>query len=218
MPGLRRLAPALLLAVAVALAGPAAAHSASQQGLAPYNGAHPVEAVHQTTYYGLRLMGMGGAFTAVAEGAEGIPTTLASLANRRPDQGGSGSTWDLDLSWVIPANYLDVDNDGCGAPSGMRMLAFGGLVRFGRLGVGIFYDAVTFGAGGSSQPTTEVLRPSSASPTPSPGTPSWSAPASTPWATPSGDRASPPSRPPATASPPTSSGGPRGVPSASGSR
>ncbi len=94
MHGLRRLAPALLLAVAVALAGPAAAQSACRQGLAPYNGAHPVEAVPAAPYYGLRLMGMGGAFTAVAEGAEGIPTTLASLANRRPDQGaGSTGTW-----------------------------------------------------------------------------------------------------------------------------
>lgn len=146
----------LVLSALVAI--PAAAQDTCRASLPAFDPSHAVEALPPAPYYGLRIMGMGGAFTAVAEGAEGIPTSLASLANRRPDQGGYFD-WDVALSWVIPANYLDVDNDGCGSPSGLRLIALGGLLRFGRLGVGVFVDSVAFSHGAVGSPVTQVIRP-----------------------------------------------------------
>ncbi len=103
----------------------------------------PVETPSVGPYYGLRLMGMGGAFTAVAEGIEAVPYTLTALANRRPHQG-EWFDWDATLTWVVPANLMDVDFNGCPTRGSVRMIAAGGLLRFGRIGAGVFVDQVAF--------------------------------------------------------------------------
>jgi hypothetical protein len=134
----RRLA-SLALAAACALAAPATADD--HDVLPPYDPAHPVEVPPVGPFYGLRLTGLAGAFTAVAEGTEGMLSSLASLANRRPNKAGFFD-WDAAFSWVVPAAYLDVGNNGRGAPAGFSLLAGGATLRFGRYGLGFFVESV----------------------------------------------------------------------------
>jgi len=124
-----------------------------------YSEGQPVETPTVGPYYGLRLMGMGGAFTAVAEGIEGVPYTLTALANRRPNQGG-WFDWDATLTWVVPANILDIDYNGCPTRGSLTLIAFGGLLRFGRLAVGTFIDQITFPQATGRVDSLSVIRSS----------------------------------------------------------
>ncbi|MDF1563318.1 MAG: hypothetical protein P1V51_09750 [Deltaproteobacteria bacterium] len=117
----------------------------------------PVESPTVGPYYGLRLMGMGGAFTAVAEGIEAVPYTLTALANRRPHQGG-WFDWDATLTWLVPTNLQDVDYNGCPTRGSVRLVAAGGLLRFGRVGAGVFIDQVAFPSLGDRALSLTVLR------------------------------------------------------------
>ncbi|RMG20758.1 MAG: hypothetical protein D6729_02165, partial [Deltaproteobacteria bacterium] len=98
------------------------------QGLPSTFDGRPVETPSVGPYYGLRVMGMGGAFTAVAEGIEAVPYTLTALANRRPHQGG-WLDWDATVTWVVPANLLDIDYNGCPTRGSVQLVAAGGLLR-----------------------------------------------------------------------------------------
>ncbi len=133
-----------VLALAALIVWPAGAQTPP-----PYDPAYAIEAPPVAPYWGHRIMGMGGAFVAVAEGAEGIPTSLCSLANRRPNQAGYFD-YDLALSWVVPANSIDLDFRESPTPTDMRFLAFGGLVRLGRFGFGLFFDSADYAPGGTS--------------------------------------------------------------------
>ncbi|RMG14751.1 MAG: hypothetical protein D6729_13270 [Deltaproteobacteria bacterium] len=123
----------------------------------PYDPRYPIEAPPIAPYWGHRIMGMGGAFVGVAEGAEGIPTSLCSLANRRPNQAGFFD-YDLGLSWVIPANSIDLDFREAPTPKDMRFVAFGGLVRLGRFGFGLFFDSADYAPESNAGGQASVLR------------------------------------------------------------
>lgn len=129
---------ALLLLLAL-LAVEASARTSSDD--VPYDPSYAVEIPPIGPFYGIRLRGLGGAYTAVAEGAEGMLTSLASLANRRPDEAGYFH-WTGTFSWVFPAAYLDVGNNGRGAPAGFTLIAGGFALRFGSLGFGFFIEGI----------------------------------------------------------------------------
>ncbi|MFW5879171.1 MAG: hypothetical protein ACOCVR_05050 [Myxococcota bacterium] len=114
---------------------------AQDADLPPYESRTPVEIAPVGPFYGIRLRGLGGAYTAVAEGAEGTLTSLASLANRRPDESGYFH-WSGTLSWAFPAGNLDVTNNGRSTPTGFSLLATGVALRFGALGVGFFIESM----------------------------------------------------------------------------
>ncbi len=130
-----------LLMLSLALLSSSTAGATEHEELPPYDSSHPVEIPPIGPFYGVRLRGLGGAYTAVAEGAEGTLTSLASLANRRPDEAGYFH-WDGMFSWLFPAGDLDLTNSGEVTPAGLRLLATGVLVRFGPLGVGLFAESM----------------------------------------------------------------------------
>jgi len=96
-----------------------------------------------------RVLGMGGAYTGVAEGTQGGLLNTASLANRY-----AWSTdwfdWDFNLDWLIlvPGTDADVDNDGSyvGEGDGYLGVNLGAGLQFGRLGVGLWLNSDTFSA------------------------------------------------------------------------
>src|SRR5688500_13678334 len=62
-----------------------------------------------------RVLALGGAYVAIAEGASGIPQNLAALAHRRQDLDRDydvGITASLLELAVTPAEQRDMDNDG----------------------------------------------------------------------------------------------------------
>ncbi|MBM4353291.1 MAG: hypothetical protein FJ109_05750 [Deltaproteobacteria bacterium] len=96
-----------------------------------------------------RVLGMGGAYTGVAEGTQGGLLNTASLASRY-----AWSTdwfdWDFNVDWLIlvPGTDADVDNDGryAGEGDGYLGLNLGAGLQFGNLGVGLWLNSDTFSA------------------------------------------------------------------------
>ena len=86
-----------------------------------------------------RVTGLGGAFTAIAEGAEGIPFNPAAASLRMP-YSTTRDDWDVTGGLTLPSSVRDTDFDN----DGRRGFAFrefvfltgGGLVQHGRLGLG----------------------------------------------------------------------------------
>lgn len=91
-----------------------------------------------------RMVGLGGAYVGIAEGAEGFASNLAAPAHRNPRL---ERDWDLDatLSWLdIPlgsSRNEDLDNDGLpdDARNSFQFLA-GMLLQYHRYGVGFFLN------------------------------------------------------------------------------
>jgi hypothetical protein len=102
----------------------------------------PVDTAAGPTVAGGRVLGLGGAFVAVAEGVAGASVNPAAAAQRPPrlDRG-----WDVDgiLTWYVPArgelSRTDVDNDGAadGAYTGASDALLGGQLQLGRLGLAV---------------------------------------------------------------------------------
>lgn len=92
------LAAAALLATLVApqLARPARA----QDGLLGRN----VELLHGPVLGSQRIIGLGGAFVAVAEGAEGHTVNPASIAVRAPWGANSWFDWDWTVDWLVTSD------------------------------------------------------------------------------------------------------------------
>jgi hypothetical protein len=88
-----------------------------------------------------RIIGMGGAYGAVAEGVAGFPFNPASLAKKSPH---NKDWWDYDLAldWLIPGSRvnMDIDNTGWkGLGGGSLSFVEGGLsAQLGRVGLGLF--------------------------------------------------------------------------------
>lgn len=100
---------------------------------------------------GSRILGMGGAYTALATGVDGIPWNAASTASR--------SLWETEwFEWEVTGSIFfpgaftndDFDNDGVvsGGTTGFVYGAIGAGMHFGDLGIGFLsqihtYDVVT---------------------------------------------------------------------------
>lgn len=91
-----------------------------------------------------RMVGLGGAYVGIAEGAEGFVSNLAALAHRNPRL---ERDWDLDatLSWLdVPLGSSrgeDLDNDGLPdeARNSFQFLA-GMALQYQRFGLGFFLN------------------------------------------------------------------------------
>ncbi len=96
-----------------------------------------------------RVLGLGGAYTAVAEGTQGGLLNTASLANRYA-WSSDWFDWDFNLDWLIlvPGTDADIDNDGlyAGEGDGYLGINLGAGLQFGRLGVGLWLNSDTFAA------------------------------------------------------------------------
>ncbi len=93
-----------------------------------------------------RVIGMGGAYSGLAEGVEGFFRTPAALANR-PRHSQSRFDWDLSFSWLnVREGGLDYDNDRRSVPGDVDFAAFnfGGALRFGPWGFGFSVAPITY--------------------------------------------------------------------------
>ncbi len=127
-------AEALLLALALA-PGEARAQ--------PFDGTQAVDAFTGPLIASSRIVGLGGAYVAVAEGLGGAAVNPAAVAQRSGRLAGSWD-WDWLLTWYVPdtgqVGRQDLDNDGgrdvglSGAGNGQIGLSY----QRGRYGVAVF--------------------------------------------------------------------------------
>jgi hypothetical protein len=93
-----------------------------------------------------RVVGMGGAYTGVAEGAQGYFRNPASMANRGT-HAVDWYEWDVALDWILyPGDAIDSDNDGEVGPEGVELqtINFGLGLQWGRFGFGLNVEPSTF--------------------------------------------------------------------------
>lgn len=129
----------LLLAILLTLASPASA-----QDEAPATWPERLYINPGVLLGSTRMVGLGGAYVGIAEGAEGFVSNLAALAHRNPRL---ARDWDLDatLSWLdVPlggSRGRDLDNDGLPdeARSSFQFLAAMSL-QYQRYGLGFFLN------------------------------------------------------------------------------
>lgn len=93
-----------------------------------------------------RVVGMGGAYTGVGEGAQGYFRNPAALANRA-NHAVDWYEWDLAFDWILyPGETIDSDNDGEVGPEGVELqtvnLSLG--FQWGRFGFGLTVEPSTF--------------------------------------------------------------------------
>ncbi len=94
-----------------------------------------------------RVVGLGGAYTGVAEGAAGFPSNLASLAHRAPDLDRDfdvGVTFSLQSLPLGSPRFRDLDNDGERDESQtVSQLQGGLLMQYKKFGLGAYYRTVS---------------------------------------------------------------------------
>jgi hypothetical protein len=87
-----------------------------------------------------RITGLGGAFTAIAEGTEGIPFNPAT-ASLRPPYSTTRDDYDLTAGLTLPSSVTGTDFDNNGKVGftydKFVWLTFGGLLQHDRLGFGL---------------------------------------------------------------------------------
>jgi hypothetical protein len=87
-----------------------------------------------------RITGLSGAFTAIAEGTEGIAWN-PTAASVRPAYSTTRDDYDLTIGVTLPAavKHTDFDNDGRSGFAYDRFVwaTFGGVLQHGALGVGV---------------------------------------------------------------------------------
>ncbi|MGQ0507457.1 MAG: hypothetical protein ACT4TC_19295 [Myxococcaceae bacterium] len=88
-----------------------------------------------------RLIGLGGAYVGIAEGADGLASNFASLAQKSPTR---TDGWDFDATFSLlfgaAFGSRDLDNDGQrdSARSGQELMA-GLSLQIGRVGLGVYF-------------------------------------------------------------------------------
>jgi len=91
-----------------------------------------------------RIIGLGGAYTGIAEGTQGGCLNSAALANRYP-YSTSWFDFDWNLDWVnlLPGSDVDMENDGRMSSGGEQYTAMnvGLALLFGRFGIGVWVDS-----------------------------------------------------------------------------
>jgi len=151
---------ALLLVLAPALAG--AQGFDGTQGMDTYTG--PVISP-------ARILGLGGAYVAVAEGLAGALENPAAVAQRNRHLA-RGWDWDGLLTWYLPdpreVGSQDLGNDGRsdGSLSGIGNVQLGLSLQRGRFGVGLFGRGWTVAAPRGGLGPREGLRPAYRAPEP----------------------------------------------------
>jgi hypothetical protein len=113
--------------------------------------------LHQGPVLGsTRVVGLGGAYTAVAEEAVGIPFNPAAVAHRTY-YSNTRFDWDLGLDFLIPGLFqssdFDFDNNGRSGSTGSIVWSAGGQIQIGALGFGLYARGQTFEvSSGGSEP------------------------------------------------------------------
>ena len=92
-----------------------------------------------------RIVGMGGASVAIAEGSAGIDSNPAAPATRPSTSTGKWS-WDWHLDWLTPAVGTDFDNNGIEAEressiGDSPLLTLGFVVQYKQWAVGLAVTA-----------------------------------------------------------------------------
>ncbi len=104
---------------------------------------YDVEMVTGPVLAPLRVTGLSGAYTAYAEGVDGLPVNPVSPAVRAP-YSVHEIDWDLAFSVSFPATFgsTDFDNDGRSGftYSDFIFYTLGGMLQIGPLGVGVLGD------------------------------------------------------------------------------
>lgn len=137
-PGRQRILPFAVLCAASLLVAPALA-AESEYPAIESNG-YVVDGFDATVIGSSRIIGLGGAYAAVAEGIAGFAHNPAALARRYPY---STDWWDYDLAidWLVTGVGTDMDatNTGLAHSEGadVRFVVLGGSLQFGRLGIGV---------------------------------------------------------------------------------
>lgn len=87
-----------------------------------------------------RVIGMGGAFLAIAEGADSQLVNPVAYTMRSPHTVNEWFDWDVALSWfdISARDDIDLDQSGRAAFESARLLQFGFNLKFGRHGFGLF--------------------------------------------------------------------------------
>jgi hypothetical protein len=96
-----------------------------------------------------RVTGLGGAYTAVAEGTVGIPYNPATVAYR-PYYSVDRFDWDIAFDYMIPGIFqgddFDLDNNGHQASIDAQAFVFGGHIQYKAWGIGAYARGTTFEA------------------------------------------------------------------------
>lgn len=137
---------ASLLAVAslLTLAAPSVSHAAGGEAFS--DNAFDLEVAYTPVLGGSSLMGIAGAYTAIADGLLGTAYNPAAWSSRTPYSEGS---WDYDitLGWSnVDLDVTDLDNNGDN-PEGLDSLMLveaGGLVQIGHFGGGLVVRSFTY--------------------------------------------------------------------------
>src|SRR5690606_33858679 len=100
-----------------------------------------------------RVLGLGGAYVAVAQGRDGLRHNAAAPAVRAPhsvDHVELYFGFDLQLPAVIPGADLFNDDDDEEQLDGLAILSLGAILQAGSNGFGLLAEGERFGGGGST--------------------------------------------------------------------
>ncbi|MHC5036969.1 MAG: hypothetical protein ACYTHM_06625 [Planctomycetota bacterium] len=128
----------LLLSVVIAIAGARLA----QAEYAPLtDGRYRIDLNLGPVLGSTRVIGLGGAYASIAEGAAGITYNPASVAHR-PRYSYEWFAWDLTFDYIAPGSlhgeHFDFDNNNRSLPSRMHTVHMGGQFQIGSFGAGCF--------------------------------------------------------------------------------
>jgi hypothetical protein len=88
-----------------------------------------------------RILGMGGATVAVAEGSATVPYNAAAAAVRVATSHGNFD-WDFHVDWLIPVTGDDLSNSGLASKDDSQfLLELGGLIQVGKWGLALSVGA-----------------------------------------------------------------------------
>ena len=106
-----------------------------------------LEPVHGPVLGGSRMIGLAGAYTAIAEESIGIPFNPAAVANRTY-YSQSKFDWDLSFDFILPGIFQsdDFDFDTNGRPADYDFIVFNitGQLQYGGFGGGVAYRSQIF--------------------------------------------------------------------------
>ena len=93
-----------------------------------------------------RVIGLGGAYRAVAEGADSQLINPAAYTMRAPHTINEWFDWDIALSWfnIGARDGIDLDQSGRAAFEDAQILQFGFNLKFGRHGFGVILAQETY--------------------------------------------------------------------------